>query len=65
MMTRGVTEGALPDDVISEGKKVVKERFATVAAFYAITSVIKGIFNEISRALIKLDESVGGIPAAL
>ena len=60
MMTRGVTEGALPDDVISEGKKVVKERFATVAAFYAITSVIKGIFNEISRALTKLGESVGG-----
>ena len=60
MMTLGVTEGALPDDVIGEGKRIVKERFATVAAFFAITRVIKGIFNEISRALTKLGESVGG-----
>ncbi len=40
MMTRGVTDGTLPDDVIGEGKKIVKERFATVAAFFAVTSVI-------------------------
>lgn len=60
MMTRGVTEGALPDDVISEGKKVVKERFATVAAFFAVTGVIKGVFNEISRVITKVGESIGG-----
>ena len=47
MMTRGVTEGTLPDDVISEGKKAVKERFMTVAAFFAVTRLIKGVFNEL------------------
>ena len=60
MMTRGVTEGTLPDDVIGEGKKVVKERFMTVAAFFAVTGIIKGIFNEIGRAITRLGESIGG-----
>lgn len=60
MMVRGVTEGNLPDDVIGEGKKVVKERFVTVAAFFAVTGVIKGIFNEIGRAITRLGESIGG-----
>ena len=60
MMVRGVTEGTLPDDVIGEGKKVVKERFVTVAAFFAVTGVIKGIFNEIGRAITRLGESIGG-----
>lgn len=60
MMTRGVTEGTLPDDVIGEGKRVVKERFMTVAAFFAVTGVIKGIFNEIGRAITRLGESIGG-----
>ena len=60
MMTRGVTEGTLPDDVIGEGKKIVKERFATVAAFFAVTSVIKGIFREIGRGITKVGESIGG-----
>lgn len=60
MMTRGVTEGSLPDDVIGEGKRVVKERFVTVAAFFAVTGIIKGIFNEIGRAITRLGESIGG-----
>ena len=60
MMTRGVVEGNLPEDVIGEGKKVVKERFATVALFFAATGIIKGIFNQIGRGITKLGESVGG-----
>ena len=60
MMTRGVSEGELPDDVIGEGKRIVKERFTTVAAFFAVTSVIKGIFNQLSRAITSVGESVGG-----
>ena len=45
MMTKAVTDDELPQDVIGEGKKVVKERFLTVAAYFAVTKVIKGIFN--------------------
>lgn len=60
MMTKGVTEGKLPDDVYGEGKKIVKERFLTVAAFYAVTRVITGIFNQIGTGITKIGESVGG-----
>ena len=60
MMTRGVTEGALPDDVIAEGKKTVKERFTTLAVYFAITGAIKGIFRQLGRLITKLGESIGG-----
>ena len=60
MMTKGVTEGSLPEDVIGEGKRVVKERFTTVAAYFAVTGVIKGIFNQLGNGVIKIGESLGG-----
>ncbi len=60
MMTRAVTTGSLPDDVIGEGKRVVKERFATVALFFAATGIIKGIFNQLGRALTNVGKAVGG-----
>lgn len=60
MMTKAITDGKLPDDVYNEGKKIVKERFLTVAAYYAVTSVIKGIFNELGRAITSVGRAVGG-----
>ena len=60
MMTRAVTDGKLPSDVIGEGKKVVKERFATVAAYYAATGVIKGIFSQLGNAITNVGNSIGG-----
>ncbi len=60
MITRGVSTGNLPEDVIGEGKKVVKERFATVAIFYAATGIIKGIFNQLGRVIVNVGEKIGG-----
>ena len=60
MMTKGVSEGELPEDVYGEGKKIVKERFTTVAAYYAVTSVIKGIFSQIGNAITAVGRAVGG-----
>lgn len=60
MMTRAIADGKLPNDVWSEGKKIVKERFLTVAAYYAVTNVIKGIFNELSRAITAVGQAIGG-----
>lgn len=60
MMTRAITDGKLPDDVYGEGKKIVKERFLTVAAYYAVTNVIKGIFNEIGKAITAVGSAIGG-----
>ena len=60
MMTEGVSKGKLPEDVYGAGKKVVKERFGTVAAYYAATSVIKGIFNQLGNAITSVGNAVGG-----
>lgn len=60
MMTKGVTEGTLPEDVIGEGKKIVRERFTTVAIYFAATGLIKGIFRQVGRGITKLGESIGG-----
>ena len=60
MMTKGITEGELPDDVYKEGKKVVKERFGTVAAFFAVTAAIKGIFTQLGRAITNVGRTIGG-----
>jgi hypothetical protein len=60
MMTQGVVTGELPDDVIGEGKRVVKSRFKTVAVFFAVTGVIRGIFNQLGNAITKLGDRVGG-----
>ena len=60
MMTVGVTEGKLPDNVYAEGKRIVKERFLTVAAYYAATSVIKGIFSQLGNAITSVGQAVGG-----
>ena len=60
MMTRGVTEGSLPEDVYGEGKKMVKDRFLTVVGFYAATRAIKAIFNQIGRLITGAGEAIGG-----
>lgn len=60
MMTKAIAEGKLPDDVYGEGKKIVKERFLTVAAYYAVTNVIKGIFNELGKAITSVGQAIGG-----
>lgn len=60
MMTKGIVEGKLPDNVIAEGKKIVKERFSTVAAYFAITGVIKGIFRQIGNGIERIGRGIGG-----
>ena len=60
MMTKGVTEGELPENTIAEGKKIVKERFSTVTAYYFVTGAIKGIFNQIGAGITAIGNAVGG-----
>lgn len=60
MMTQAIADGKLPDDVWGAGKKIVKERFLTVAAYYAVTNVIKGIFNELGKAITSVGQAIGG-----
>ena len=60
MMTEAITTGELPDDVVGAGRKDVRDRFATVGIFFAATGVVKGIFNELGRAISGVGKAVGG-----
>ncbi|MCI1723609.1 MAG: hypothetical protein LKM41_12650 [Lachnospiraceae bacterium] len=59
MMTKGVTEDELPEHVFQAGKQAVKENFLTVAAYYAVTGIIGGIFHEITRGINALGKMGG------
>lgn len=60
MMTKGITEGKLPENTIEEGRKIVKERFTTVTAYYFVTGAIKGIFQQIGNGITAICQAVGG-----
>ena len=60
MMAIGVVDGTLPDNIVSEGFKEVKGRFARITVFFIVTGAIKGIFRQLGRALNKLGTAVGG-----
>ena len=60
MMTEGVVKNKLPADTVKEGRKIVKERFATVAAYYAVTGAIKGVFRQIGNGITAVGKAVGG-----
>ncbi len=60
MMVKGVTDGKLPDHVLGEGFNEVKGRFGKITLFFFITGAIKGIFNQLGRAITKLGSAIGG-----
>lgn len=60
VITKAVTEDEIPENPWQTGKQMVKERFATVAIYYAATSIIKAIFNELGKAITAVGEAVGG-----
>ncbi|MBR0119909.1 MAG: hypothetical protein IJM01_07280 [Eubacterium sp.] len=60
VIMKAVTEDKIPDNPWQTGKTMVKERFGTVALYYAATSIIKGIFGEIGHAITKIGEAIGG-----
>lgn len=60
MMTKGVTEDSLPEDVVGEGKRIVKERFTTVAGYFLVTNLVKGAFNELGKLITNVGRAVGG-----
>ena len=60
MMTKGVTEDALPDHTFKEGFNEIKGRFGKITAFFFITNAIKGIFRQIGRGINRIGTAVGG-----
>ena len=60
MVARGVTRGELPDDPFEEGKNAVKKRFLAVSVFFVIEKIINRIVSQITNAVNKAAEKIGG-----
>ena len=61
MMTKGVTDGNLPEKgTFKEGINEVKGRFGKITAFFFITNAIKGIFRQIGRGITRIGSAIGG-----
>ena len=60
MITKGTTEGKLPDNTFKNGCKAVKSRFGSITVFFMITNAIKGVFQQIGRMITRVGERVGG-----
>lgn len=60
VIMKSVTEDKIPDNCWETGKAMVKERFVTVAVYYAATGLIKGLFQELGHLISKVGEAVGG-----
>ena len=60
MMTKGVADDKLPDQVFKSGFAEVRGRFAKITAFFLVTGVIKGMFRQIGRVTNRVGTMVGG-----
>jgi len=60
MMTRGITENELPDDIIAAAKQAVRERFVTIAIYFLAVNAVKGLFNRLGSVITNVGRSVGG-----
>lgn len=58
MAAEGIVKGELPEDTFEEGKKRVRERFGTVAVFYAIERVINAIVHQITNGVTKVTNAI-------
>lgn len=58
MVAEGIVAGQLPEDPYTEGKARIKQRFGTVAVFFAIEKVINAIVNQISNAVTRVTGTI-------
>ena len=60
MMTKGITENELPDDIIAAAKQAVRERFVTIAIYFLAVNAVKELFNRLGSVISNVGRSVGG-----
>lgn len=60
MITMGVVEGKMPDNVVSAGFSSIKGRFGKITGFYFVTSLIKGVLRQLGRGIERVGKALGG-----
>ncbi len=58
-------EGRVPDNCVSVGKAMVKDRFGTANAYFAIDKLVSGAVKQLQRTLGRITDSLlGSLPGA-
>ncbi|MBR4047885.1 MAG: zinc ribbon domain-containing protein [Bacteroides sp.] len=58
-------EGRVPDNCVSVGKAMVKERFGTANAYFAIDKLVSGAVKQLQRTLGRVTDALfGSLPGA-
>ncbi|MCM1261737.1 MAG: hypothetical protein NC313_03375 [Butyrivibrio sp.] len=62
VVTQLLTTGNLPEDQFEYGKQVVKKKFATAAAYFAVDRLVSGAVRQINGGLDIIGDVLGKIP---
>jgi hypothetical protein len=60
VITEAVTTGRIPDNQVSYGKEMVKERFLTSNIYFVIDKLVSGAVRQIQRSVEKIGNVMGG-----
>lgn len=58
MVAEGIVTGTLPEDPYTEGKARIKQRFGTVAVFFAVEKIINRIVSQITNTVTKVTDTL-------
>ena len=65
VIARTFKDGNVPDNCLTVGKDMVKERFVTANAYFAIDKLVSGAVKQLQRTLGRItDTLVGALPGA-
>ena len=61
MITKGVTEGELPEHIVEAGKEAVKSRFGTATVYFFLRSAISTITSQLTKGLSAAGAAIGSL----
>lgn len=65
VISHAFKSGVIPDNPVAVGKEMVKERFGTSNAYFAIDKLMTGAVKQLQRTLGRITDSLmGGLPGA-
>ncbi len=62
IVSKAVTEGVIPDNMVEVGKQMVQERFGATNSYVVINHLVNGAVRQLQQVVNKVDNLLDGIP---
>lgn len=62
IVSKAVTEGVIPDNMVEVGKQMVQERFGATNTYVVINHLINGAVRQLQNVVNRVDNLLDGIP---